>query len=128
MRWSPPTQRCSHPGRSCRLKPAARARLPHARERAAVGLRLRALRWSSLAAPAGRLLSQSRRWLFVKVGVPRSLRPRRLLADEGFRKDLLSRVAKTGAAIEDALGSAQDVEGCVAADGAIFVVQTRPQV
>jgi len=103
--------------------------LPHARERAAVGLRLRALRWSSLAAPAGRLLSQSRRWLSrVKVGVPRSLRPRRLLTDEGFRKDLLSRVAKTGAAIEDALGSAQDVEGCVAADGAIFVVQTRPQV
>ena len=53
---------------------------------------------------------------------------RRLLADEGFRRDLLSRVAKTGAAIEAALGSAQDVEGCVAADGAIFVVQTRPQM
>ncbi len=55
-------------------------------------------------------------------------RGRRLLADEGFRMDLLSRVAKTGAAIEDALGSAQDVEGCVEADGSIFVVQTRPQM
>ena len=52
----------------------------------------------------------------------------RLLADEGFRRDLLSRVAKTGAAIEDALGSAQDVEGCVEAEGSIFVVQTRPQM
>lgn len=53
---------------------------------------------------------------------------RRLLADEAFCMDLLSRVAKTGAAIEDALGSAQDVEGCVEADGSIFVVQTRPQM
>jgi hypothetical protein len=52
----------------------------------------------------------------------------RLLKDENFRKDLLSRIAKTGAAIEEALGSAQDVEGCVSTDGEIFVVQTRPQM
>lgn len=53
---------------------------------------------------------------------------RRLIADEGFRKDLLRRIAETGVAIEDALGSAQDVEGCVEADGSITVVQTRPQM
>ena len=53
---------------------------------------------------------------------------RRLIADEGFRKDLLQRIAETGVAIEDALGSAQDVEGCVEADGSITVVQTRPQM
>ena len=52
----------------------------------------------------------------------------RLLKDEGFRRDLLARIAKTGAAIEEALGSAQDVEGCVSTDGEIFVVQTRPQM
>jgi alpha-glucan,water dikinase len=52
----------------------------------------------------------------------------RLIADEGFRKDLLKRIAEVGVAIEDALGSAQDVEGCVEADGSITVVQTRPQM
>ena len=38
------------------------------------------------------------------------------------------KIARTGAAIEEALGSAQDVEGCVSAEGEIFVVQTRPQM
>ena len=52
---------------------------------------------------------------------------RRLLTDEAFRTDLLSRIAKVGAAVEEALGSAQDIEGCVEADGSITVVQTRPQ-
>ncbi|KAK9816496.1 hypothetical protein WJX72_001009 [[Myrmecia] bisecta] len=52
----------------------------------------------------------------------------RLLKDEAFRRDLLSRVAKAGNAIEQALGSAQDVEGAVEADGSITVVQTRPQM
>ena len=52
----------------------------------------------------------------------------RLLTDEAFRKDLLRRIAETGVAIEQALGSAQDVEGCVEADGSITVVQTRPQM
>ena len=31
----------------------------------------------------------------------------RMLADEAFRRDLMSRVARTGAAIEEALGGAQ---------------------
>ena len=52
----------------------------------------------------------------------------RLIADEGFRKDLVSRIAKVGVAIEEALGSAQDVEGAVEEDGSITVVQTRPQM
>ena len=52
----------------------------------------------------------------------------RLLKDESFRLDLLSKIAKTGAAIEEALGSAQDVEGCFSPEDQIFVVQTRPQM
>ena len=52
----------------------------------------------------------------------------RLIADEGFRKDLVSRIAKVGVAIEEALGSAQDIEGAVEEDGSITVVQTRPQM
>lgn len=52
----------------------------------------------------------------------------RLMKDEGFRRQLLSNVAKVGNAIEEALGSAQDIEGCVEADGSITVVQTRPQM
>ena len=49
------------------------------------------------------------------------------MQDEDFQKKLLSDIAKAGAAIEKALGSAQDVEGCMA-DGSLFVVQTRPQM
>ncbi len=52
----------------------------------------------------------------------------RLIADEGFRTDLVSRIAKVGVAIEDALGNAQDIEGAVEEDGSITVVQTRPQM
>ncbi len=52
----------------------------------------------------------------------------RLLQDEGFRTDLMSRIAKAGLAIEEALGSAQDIEGAVEENGAITVVQTRPQM
>ncbi|KAK9809702.1 hypothetical protein WJX73_007079 [Symbiochloris irregularis] len=51
----------------------------------------------------------------------------RLLTDEGFRNELLAKIAKVGAAVEDALGSAQDIEGCVEEDGSVTVVQTRPQ-
>ncbi len=40
----------------------------------------------------------------------------------------MSRICKVGAAIEEALGSAQDVEGVVSEDGSITVVQTRPQM
>ncbi|KAK9852315.1 hypothetical protein WJX84_008608 [Apatococcus fuscideae] len=52
----------------------------------------------------------------------------RLLQDEAFRKDLMTRIAKAGLAIEEALGSAQDIEGAVEESGAITVVQTRPQM
>ena len=49
--------------------------------------------------------------------------------DPGFRKHLLSEICKVGASIETALeGIPQDIEGVVAPDGAITVVQTRPQV
>jgi alpha-glucan,water dikinase len=52
----------------------------------------------------------------------------RLMSNEGFRRDLLSKVAKVGLSIEKALGTPQDIEGCVEADGSITVVQTRPQM
>ncbi|KAK9867578.1 hypothetical protein WJX84_002715 [Apatococcus fuscideae] len=52
----------------------------------------------------------------------------RLVQDESFRKDLMTRIAKAGLAIEEALGSAQDIEGAVEENGAITVVQTRPQM
>ena len=51
------------------------------------------------------------------------------IQDPGFRKHLLSEICKVGASIETALeGMPQDIEGVVAPDGAITVVQTRPQV
>lgn len=52
----------------------------------------------------------------------------RLIKDARFRNDLLSRICKVGMSIEEALGSAQDIEGVVSKDGVITVVQTRPQV
>lgn len=52
----------------------------------------------------------------------------RLMTDSAFCLDLMARVCKAGAAIEDALGSAQDIEGAVEENGAITVVQTRPQM
>ena len=51
-----------------------------------------------------------------------------LVWDEGFRTELLSKIAEAGVAIEAALdGQPQDIEGVVK-DGEIYVVQTRPQV
>jgi hypothetical protein len=52
----------------------------------------------------------------------------RILTDEGFRQKLLTTVAEAGAAVEAALGSAQDIEGVIDADGGLTVVQTRPQM
>lgn len=52
----------------------------------------------------------------------------RILTDEGFRQKLLTTVAEAGAAVEKALGSAQDIEGVIDADGKLTVVQTRPQM
>lgn len=51
-----------------------------------------------------------------------------LVTDEKFMYDLCFRIASVGKAIEDALGTAQDVEGAVESNGEITVVQTRPQV
>jgi alpha-glucan, water dikinase len=53
---------------------------------------------------------------------------RRILTDEGFRQKLLTTVAEAGAAVEQALGSAQDIEGVIDANGELTVVQTRPQM
>lgn len=44
------------------------------------------------------------------------------------RQELLGRICQVGLAIEESMGSPQDVEGVVDADGNITVVQTRPQV
>ncbi len=52
----------------------------------------------------------------------------RLVQDPAYRQQLLSQICKVGASIETALGSAQDIEGVVAPDNSITVVQTRPQV
>jgi len=50
-----------------------------------------------------------------------------LLFDESFRKALISKLAEVGKAVEGAMGSAQDIEGCVVGED-VTVVQTRPQV
>jgi alpha-glucan,water dikinase len=60
--------------------------------------------------------------------VQASLASHRPLQDVAFRKDLLSRICKVGANIENVLGSAQDIEGVVDEAGKITVVQTRPQM
>ena len=52
----------------------------------------------------------------------------RILKDEGFRQKLLTTVVEAGAAVEKALGSAQDIEGVIDANGELTVVQTRPQM
>lgn len=51
-----------------------------------------------------------------------------IVADEGFRAGLMRRIAEAGLAVEQALGSAQDIEGVVTPTGEIYIVQTRPQV
>ena len=51
-----------------------------------------------------------------------------ILTDPQFAKDIMSRVCKTGAAIEKSLKSPQDVEGVIDPDNVITVVQTRPQM
>ncbi len=52
----------------------------------------------------------------------------RIMTDLDFRRRLMAEICKTGMAIEQALGGAQDVEGVVDPNGAITVVQTRPQM
>ncbi len=51
----------------------------------------------------------------------------RLVWDEKYQREVLSKIAKVGAAVEKAIGSAQDIEGVVL-NGEIYVVQTRPLV
>jgi alpha-glucan,water dikinase len=51
-----------------------------------------------------------------------------MVSDEQFRGQALAAIAHAANEIELALGSPQDIEGCIAADGALYVVQTRPQV
>jgi len=51
-----------------------------------------------------------------------------LVWDDAFRTQLLTRIAQAGIAVEAALGSPQDIEGCVDGEGRIHLVQTRPQV
>jgi hypothetical protein len=43
-------------------------------------------------------------------------------------QETLFRIAAAAAAIERLDGVAQDVEGCLTADGRLWVVQSRPQV
>jgi alpha-glucan,water dikinase len=51
-----------------------------------------------------------------------------ITCDPEFRRKVMSDICKVGAAIEAAMGSAQDIEGVVDPDGNVYVVQTRPQV
>ena len=51
-----------------------------------------------------------------------------LVWDDAFRTAVLGRITEAGLAVEAALGSAQDIEGCVDAQGVVHLVQTRPQV
>lgn len=50
-----------------------------------------------------------------------------LVMDINFRTTVLSKIAAAGEAIENALGSAQDIEGVIK-NGELYVVQTRPQM
>ncbi|HSB31709.1 MAG TPA: PEP/pyruvate-binding domain-containing protein, partial [Candidatus Sulfobium mesophilum] len=51
----------------------------------------------------------------------------RLLWDDAFMKDFLSRIGGIGTEVERALGSPQDIEGAYS-KGRFYVVQSRPQV
>ncbi|CAI5512548.1 unnamed protein product [Closterium sp. Naga37s-1] len=50
-----------------------------------------------------------------------------LVVDSAFQHSILSKIASAGEAIEQLLGSAQDIEGVIK-DGKLYVVQTRPQM
>lgn len=52
----------------------------------------------------------------------------RLLTDQVYARDIMSRVCKVGAAIESSLKTAQDIEGVIDSNDDITVVQTRPQM
>jgi len=52
----------------------------------------------------------------------------RVVADAEYARMIMSKVSRVGAAIEAALGSAQDVEGVIDSADEVTVVQTRPQM
>lgn len=52
----------------------------------------------------------------------------KIITDPAYRRSILSAICQAGLEIEQALGSAQDIEGVVGPDDAITIVQTRPQV
>jgi hypothetical protein len=49
------------------------------------------------------------------------------LWDESFRREMLATLGRLGLALEQAVGSPQDIEGAVVGHD-YHVVQTRPQV
>jgi len=49
-----------------------------------------------------------------------------LVWDEGFRRELLTRIGRLGVEVERLCGGAQDIEGAIA-HGRCWLVQTRPQ-
>lgn len=51
----------------------------------------------------------------------------RLIVDKTFQNSLFSKIAEAGKIIEGLYGCPQDIEGVVK-DGAIYVVQSRPQI
>ncbi|KAG0623205.1 hypothetical protein M758_3G156100 [Ceratodon purpureus] len=51
----------------------------------------------------------------------------KLILDEAFQKTILTKIAEAGYAVEELLGSAQDIEGVIK-DGELYIVQTRPQM
>jgi phosphoenolpyruvate synthase/pyruvate phosphate dikinase len=51
-----------------------------------------------------------------------------MLINPEYARVLLSRIAKAGHAVEQVLGSAQDLEGCITSTGELYIVQSRPQV
>ncbi|CAG9461027.1 unnamed protein product [Pedinophyceae sp. YPF-701] len=52
-----------------------------------------------------------------------------LVWDGGLRSSITAEIVKVARAVEEAFGGVpQDVEGCVAPDGSVTVVQARPQV
>jgi len=51
-----------------------------------------------------------------------------LVQDVGYQKATLAAIAYAGLVVENLLGSPQDIEGCITANGDLVIVQTRPQV
>ena len=52
----------------------------------------------------------------------------RLLNDNKYQRELLAAVAMASLAIEQLVGTAQDIEGVIDKQDKVHIVQTRPQV